>query len=729
MLSSLFARRKAAPTYPPFALQNANVEQWNLPNTQYEGTRNQAELYQRLTWVQIAVRTVAEAAATQALEIHRVTTGEDEIDIDNHPVELLLRKPNPLMSRFAFLVATYSYLRLTGNAYWWLNSTSENAPPDELWIIPSHQITPIPNGRLYLAGYTYDAGTGNPLTLPVSSVLHFKGWHPLSSFVGLSPVEALATDAEGDLAAQKWNRNYFAKNFAKPPGALTFSQMIPDAQWLKMQDEFRRQYGGTERNLLMLRGTGDSAVSYVQMAMAQKDMEFFIGRQFTKEEIFQLFGVPPGLLDKNVTEANATASKAMFSELTLWPLLTSVSEVITNRLLPLYGADLFAEFEDPRKADRMLELQEQEKYTQTHTIDEIRAKYYDDPGIGDERGKLLIAQIAITRIGVREQGTLGTEVTGQGAATSELLNAGQGAPGKEAAASKNPNDSPPSQDQEGQNAPQAKALLGELAAWRRKCQKRAKLADFEPDVLSDSVVAAVKALGADNWQDGFSWVTRYEALKAGKEPDRVWEDKLRAALEAELSGDLDEAVKAIAKQKSIDYAAWANGITAELLPMLTRAALDESVAQAAAIGIDFDMAVINEAALRWAHSYSFALIKDLTETTRKLVSKATEAFVSTPGMDNAQLRSLLEPAFGPVRAQMIATTEVTRAYAAGTQVYQAQLAARGVQMQRVWRTSTEGRVCPICAPNEDKPEVDWQPHDGPPAHVNCRCFCVLDVRP
>ena len=107
-----------------------------------------------------------------------------------------------------------------------------------------------------------------------------------------------------------------------------------------------------------------------------------------------MLGVPPGMMDKNATEANAVASKAVFSELTLWPDLVSMAETITNAILPAYGENLILAFDDPRKTDRALELQEQAEYARTHTIDEVRAKFYEDDPIGDERGKLLVAEIA-----------------------------------------------------------------------------------------------------------------------------------------------------------------------------------------------------------------------------------------------------------------------------------------------------------------------------------------------
>jgi len=199
-----------------------------------------------------------------------------------------------------------------------------------------------------------------------------------------------------DLASSEWNKNYFAENNAKMPGALTFADMLPDAQWEKIQDDFHKKHGGTKRNLLMLRGTGDKAINWVSMGETLKDMEFVAGRTFSKEEIFATFA--PGLasvLAVNATEANSLAGKGTFTELAVWPLLVTVAETITNSLLPLYGEGLVSEFEDPRLSDRAMEIREQEVYERTHTIDEIRKTKYEDKPIGDERGELLPAQIGV----------------------------------------------------------------------------------------------------------------------------------------------------------------------------------------------------------------------------------------------------------------------------------------------------------------------------------------------
>ena len=51
------------------------------------------------------------------------------------------------------------------------------------------------------------------------------------------------------------------------------------------------------------------------------------------------------------------------------------------------------EFDDIRITDRALELSEIAAYSQTHTVDEVRSRYYQDEPLGDDRGNLLVTEV------------------------------------------------------------------------------------------------------------------------------------------------------------------------------------------------------------------------------------------------------------------------------------------------------------------------------------------------
>lgn len=373
---------------PSIMGRTAQAEQFNIPRGDLAQT--QSQLYQRISWVNIAVSNVAKLASTVPFHV-KALEGEKTIDIDNHPFELLLRKPNPLQSRFEFLEATYAYRKLTGNAYWWKNALNEKAAPAELWVIPPNKIKVVPDKNLFIKGYLYDPGDGSQIPLDAWEIIHFREFHPNNPFVGLSPIESIAAQAVGDMKATEYNTKFFADGAQLTP-TLAFADPIEDTAWEKLKADYKHM--SSKREVMFMRSVGAGGVQVLTTGLNQKDMQFLEGRQFTKEEIYSLFA--PGLasiLAINATEANAKTGENTLMSKAVYPMQVSMAEKITAEILPLYGENLTGEFEDVRQKDRELELRELESYAKSHTIDEIRQQFYNDEPIGDERGKLLLAEV------------------------------------------------------------------------------------------------------------------------------------------------------------------------------------------------------------------------------------------------------------------------------------------------------------------------------------------------
>ena len=71
------------------------------------GAGDHIDAYKRLSWINAAIMHPCNLAASVAFNVYSLT-GEKRADIPNHPFELLLNRPNPLMSRAEFLLATLS---------------------------------------------------------------------------------------------------------------------------------------------------------------------------------------------------------------------------------------------------------------------------------------------------------------------------------------------------------------------------------------------------------------------------------------------------------------------------------------------------------------------------------------------------------------------------------------------------------------------------------------------
>lgn len=219
------------------------------------------------------------------------------------------------------------------------------------------------------------------------------------------------------------------------------------------------------------------------------------------------------------------------------------------------------------------------------------------------------------------------------------------------------------------------------------------------------------------------------ALKDALDPRDAHERRLRKALEELFAKLAPEIADKLAKGEVPTDEELSAAFQRVIEPQLVEAATAEGLRLAAEVQVQFDPAMVNAAMVEWASSYSYEMVRGLTDTTRKTLQNAISKFASTPGMTRGELEKLLEPAFGAARAEAIAVTEVTRAYSASQSTYQEQLAEMGIPMQKVWVTNNDeiARQCPICWPKHMKPEAQWKEEfpGGPPGHVRCRCSMIM----
>lgn len=154
------------------------------------------------------------------------------------------------------------------------------------------------------------------------------------------------------------------------------------------------------------------------------------------------------------------------------------------------------------------------------------------------------------------------------------------------------------------------------------------------------------------------------------------------------------------------------------------------------IGLAVDWTLVNEAARQWVlgvnpaqvGGYAKQLYDQVQITSKRTLRQELAAWI-TNGEPLRGLEKRLEPTFGRRRAELIASTEVTRAYAEGNRMTWRE---SGVVDEREWRASADERVCPVCGPLHKKRAALEASFDGgvdnPPAHPRCRCWIVPVVR-
>ena len=157
-----------------------------------------------------------------------------------------------------------------------------------------------------------------------------------------------------------------------------------------------------------------------------------------------------------------------------------------------------------------------------------------------------------------------------------------------------------------------------------------------------------------------------------------------------------------------------------LVPALTTIYLASATGLAQSTPIGIDVGEMGITAASWAESYGFNLVSGINATTRRALQQQIATYFRDD-LTLGQLRTNLQSTFGPVRADMIATTEITRASVQGELATVEELRRQGAEMVGTWQTSVDEQVCEICAPLQGtKQGIDWT--DPPPAHVRCRCW-------
>jgi HK97 family phage portal protein len=376
-----------------------------------------AGVYMASPWVYVAVNRIAEAASLVPFHVcvQSASRQEGDIQLTNHPFEQLLRRPNPLMSRFELIEQTVGCLEIHGNAYWFL-AGEPGGTPQEIWPLRPDRVSIVPDARRGVCGYVYEVD-GRQIPLEAAEVVHFRRWHPANDYYGLSSLEAARLAVESDRAMADWNRRYFGEGMAVPAGIVTIKDRVSDADFERVKQEWRAAYGGRERKTAFLRGT---SVEWHNVGLSQHDMDFLNARRFNREEIFQIFGIPVGMFSENATEANALVGERVFVERTLWPKLVRIAEKITTDLLPFYGAHLAGRFDDIRPQDRSQQFEEMRLARGVLTVDEIRARYFQ---LGPLPGGIRATSVASPDAGevARGEGDHGCEISRDDGGTFKAL--------------------------------------------------------------------------------------------------------------------------------------------------------------------------------------------------------------------------------------------------------------------------------------------------------------------
>jgi len=327
------AEVKTSQTAPLIALYETGQPQW----TPRDYAALMREGFEQNPIVYRSIRMIAEAVASVPFLYF-----DGRSEIADHPMEALLRHPNPACSGASLREALIGYLLGAGNGY--LECVSDGNGPRELYALRPDRMQVVPGNDGWPEAYRYSIN-GESVSFDmtqtgVKPILHITLFNPLNDHYGLSPISAAAFAIDVHNAASAWNKSLL-DNGARPSGALVYAgpagSTLSTDQFDRLKAELEESFQGAAnagRPLLL-----EGGLDWKPLSLSPKDMDFMEAKAAAAREIALAFGIPSMLLGLpgDTRYANYAEANRAFWRQTVLPLASRVQEAIAQWLQPSFG--------------------------------------------------------------------------------------------------------------------------------------------------------------------------------------------------------------------------------------------------------------------------------------------------------------------------------------------------------------------------------------------------------
>lgn len=285
-----------------------------------------ATLYTVHPWVHKAIQKISDQIAPLNI---RVLNAEDK-EQTGHPVAELFGYINDTVSPSLFWNQYSIHMLLGGETLFDLGM--ENKPtelwqwqPDRFLVHPDQSQPRYPR----VAGYTVTGEDGDDQFLDYTQAIHVKFYNPLNSWRGIGPITAIREGVTIDLFAQMWSKR-FLKNSARPDFAIVAPQGLTATERDRYLADFMHQHQGADRAHLPVI-LEDGMTDIKPFSWAPKDIEWLQQREFSRDEVGAIFGVPDEIMGygRDTYENFETALK-VFWVLTCKPFIDHRDSVLTR---------------------------------------------------------------------------------------------------------------------------------------------------------------------------------------------------------------------------------------------------------------------------------------------------------------------------------------------------------------------------------------------------------------
>ena len=272
--------------------------------------------------------------ATSVSSLQPIVFDKDGNDIPNHPLNLLLDRPNPRSTWRQFMYDVQIDIAATGNAYIMPMITIKGV--SELWRIPPERVSYVATGDIFRPVDYWIVTTGEKaIHVDPESMIHVHTQLGADMIHGVAPMDAAGLSIRNQNDAREWNSSVL-NNGAKPSLIITDQHDLTPFQVADFKQKLAAGYSGKNNaGRIMLLDNGKTAST---AGFSATDMDYSNGIVLSAREICIAFGVPPEHLgdSANKTYSNMEEGSRFYATHTVIPLADMVYEPLTIFLRKYY---------------------------------------------------------------------------------------------------------------------------------------------------------------------------------------------------------------------------------------------------------------------------------------------------------------------------------------------------------------------------------------------------------
>tara|TARA_Y100000592_G_scaffold5395_2_gene7695 strand:+ start:6541 stop:8928 length:2388 start_codon:yes stop_codon:yes gene_type:complete len=273
------------------------------------------------------------------------------IKTEHTPLHDILDRPNPAQSYATFMTEVIAFGKLTGNRFIYGigPDTREGKVFNELYALPSHLVEIKSNGIFEpVSKYCMSYGR-NQYDIEADDVLHIADFNPDydgsgSHLYGQSPLLSGLRSMTSNNEAVETGLKYLQNQTAR--GILTSEdESLTPTQAQQLKDAFRRNYQGSHN-------AGDVIVtpkklSWTNFGLSAGDLQLLETYNASIKDLCNIFSVPAVLLNnmESSTYNNMREAKKALYQNCVIPELDKLRDELNRWLVPLYGENLFLDFD------------------------------------------------------------------------------------------------------------------------------------------------------------------------------------------------------------------------------------------------------------------------------------------------------------------------------------------------------------------------------------------------